>query len=411
MIKSLVFAVALTMGAAAASAQSSADDDPLRTVAAENVLEIERNAAGQLSGAGWDQLIAEAGEVQFFLIGEQHATADIGEVSRAIYRELEDRGFDYMAMEVGPYGMAAAEAMMADRVEGLREFIATPGNTLVLPFLFFAEDLAIVEDAARLSDAPSDIFWGVDQEFIAGGPLLLPQLEQLARTAGQRQAVAAFGELVAANPMAVGMASPEEFAALRAAFDTGEDDAALEIVDAILLSNSVYAPFTGRGGAIYPANLRRENYMKDNFLRAFERAEARDGAPPRVFFKFGANHMMRGLSATNVPSLGNFIAEWGRTRDFEMLNIMIDCLGGEVVDPRSGNTGPCQSYILEEDSLIRQVAENSPLTLIDLRPLRPLIRRGTEIDAGSRSLIFAFDYYLGIADVRPATIVGGAAAE
>lgn len=406
-MKQFAIAAALVVTSTSVSAQQSGEESPLRAAADANVLEIVRHSDGSLSGAGWDRLIDGGSEAQFFLIGEQHATADIGEISGMIYRALDGHGYDYMAMEVGPYGMAAAEAMLAEREGALRDYIATPGNTLVIPFLFYSEDLAIVEEAARLSDAPSGVFWGIDQEFIAGGPLLAVRLQELARTEVQRQAVADFAELTANNPMAVGAAQPEEFAALRTAFDTGEDEAALEIVDAILLSNGIYAPFTGRGGPIYPANLRRENYMKDNFLRTFERIETRDGTPPRVFFKFGANHMMRGLSSTNVPALGNFLAEWGRTRDFDVVNIMIDCLGGEMRDPRSGDTRPCQPYLLEDGSLIREVAGDAPLTLIDLRPLRALVRRDTDIDAGSRALIFGFDYYLGIADVRPATIVGG----
>ncbi|QLC21587.1 hypothetical protein HFP51_04990 [Parasphingopyxis sp. CP4] len=411
MLKGLSIAAILLASTTAGHAQSETEPDPLRAAAEENVLEITRNADGSISGAGWDQLITDGSEAQFFLVGEQHATADIGEVSRALYRALDPQGYDYMAMEVGPYGMASAEAMLAESPTALRDYIATPGNGLVIPFLFFSEDLDIVEDAARLSDAPSEIFWGIDQEFIAGGPLLAARLAELSRTDAQRAAVADFTSLAQTNQMAVGMTPPEEFAALRSAFDTGQDAEALEIVEAILLTNEIYAPFTGRGGAIYSANLTRENYMKANFLRAFERAEARDGEAPRVYFKFGASHMMRGLSNTNVPALGNFLVEWGRTRAFQVVNVMIDCLGGEARDPRSGETTPCESYLLEEDSLIGNVLDDRPLALIDLRPLRPLIRRSTEIDAGSRALIFGFDYYLAIRDVRPATLVGTSAGE
>lgn len=409
MIKRFAVAAMLMAASATAVAQPAEDQNPLLAAAEVHTLEIVRHEDGSLSGTGWGQLIADGSEAQFFLIGEQHATADIGEISQAMYRALNRHGYDYMAMEVGPYGMAAAEAMVREGT--LRDYIATPGNRLVIPFLFYSEDLAIVEDAARRSDAPSDIFWGIDQEFIAGGPLIAARLEGLARTETQRATVADFAALAAANPMAVGAADPDAFAALRAAFDTGEDREALEIVDAILLSNSIYAPFTGRGGPIYPANLTRENYMKDNFLRAFDRIEARDGTPPRVYFKFGASHMMRGLSNTNVPALGNFLVEWGRTRDFAVVNVMIDCLGGDMRDPRSGEMRPCESYLLEEGSLIREAAGDAPLTLIDLRPLRALIRRDTEIDAGSRALIFGFDYYLGVANVRPATMVGSTAAQ
>lgn len=395
-----------------ATAQESTDSSALVEAAQAQRLDIQRAPGGTLSGAGWDQLIADGADAQFFLIGEQHATADIGEISLAVYRALAAHGYDYMAMEVGPYGMAAAEAMLNERPGALRDFIGTPDNQLVIPFLFFSEDLAIVEEAAQTSRATTERFWGIDQEFIAGGPLLVQRLSQLTRNDVQRDALASFAALVAGNPMAIGTVSAEEFAALRRAFDTGRDPQALEIVDAILLSNQIYAPFTGRGGPIYPANLTRENYMKTLFLAAFQRAEERDGEPPRVYFKFGANHMMRGLSQTNVPALGNFLVEWGRTRNLDVVNVMIDCLGGEQIsDPRTGEIGPCSSYLLEEDSLIHAAAGDAPLVLIDLRPLRALIRPSTEIDDGSRALIFGFDYYLGVRDVRPATMVSNTANE
>jgi hypothetical protein len=45
------------------------------------------------------------------------------------------------------------------------------------------------------------------------------------------------------------------------------------------------------------------------------------------------------------------------------------------------------------------------LTLIDLRPLRPLLRRMPDLDQQSRQVILSFDYYLAIKDVKASTSV------
>lgn len=398
-------AFALLAATSTPAQEPESPDNALMEIARANTLEITRTEDGRLTGEGWERLIADAASAQFFMIGEQHATADIAEIETAIYRGLVDHGFNYMAVELGPWSTRYAETLIRESDDYMSAIRTAPGDGYALPFLFFAEDAELVQQVVRLSPSPSETLWGVDQEFVAAAPLLIPMIEALARTDAQHAVLASFDELAASNPMAIGAEAPDLFAALRAAFDTGEDDNALEMVDAIILSNRIYRPFMGSGEPTYPANLLRENYMKRNFVDHFERIERRDGSPPRVFLKFGANHVMRGRSLTNVPAMGDFIVEWGRSRDFRAVNILIDCLGGEATEPLSGATIPCESYMLDEGSLLARLAEGQSLTLIDLRPLRAAVRRGSTIDAGTRDLIFAFDYYLGVADVSAATLI------
>ncbi|QLC24282.1 hypothetical protein HFP57_04050 [Parasphingopyxis algicola] len=396
---------ALLVTGTGATAQTAAVEDVLGEAVRASMLDIARDAEGNLYGSGWDRLMTDAAEAQFFLIGEQHATADIAEISAAIHRGLAQRDYEYMAVEIGPWSTRYAEQLIRENNDAVAAIGDAPGGGFALPFLFFAEDAELTAQAVRLSSASSHALFGLDQEFIAAGPVLALRLEELVRTDEQRSVVAAFAEATAANVMYLGTAEPEQFAPLRTAFDAGEDAEALALVDAMLLSNEIYGPFVRQTGPIYPANLARENYMKRNFLDQFARIEERDGHPPRIFFKFGASHMMRGHSTTNVPALGDFLVEWGRTREFGLVNVMIDCRDGSVVDVRSGAISPCQSYMLEEGSLLGEAADGRALTLIDLRPLRSLIRSSTEIDDASRDMIFAFDYYLAVADVRPATVI------
>lgn len=396
---------AIAFLSSASIAQPELEEDPLIEATTANILAIERHPDGSLSGPGWEQLMRDAEAAQFFLIGEQHATADIAEIEAGLQRGLASRGYDHMAVEIGPWSTRFAENLIRTQSDLAAAIRSAPGNGYAIPFLFFAEDAALVHQAVESSPAQFDVLWGLDQEFIAAAPVLLPMLGERARTTAQFDAIAAFEALSDANPMALGAGPPEQFDALRAAFNTGEDQAALELVDAMILSNRIYGPFTGRSGPIYPANLLRENYMKQNFVDHFARTDARDGQPPRVFLKFGANHMMRGRSLTNVPALGDFIVEWGRPRGFDAVNILIDCIGGEAVEVQTGGTAPCESYMLDADSIIHRLTAGRPLTLIDLRPLRSLVRSDSAINQATRDLIFAFDYYLGVANVSPATLI------
>lgn len=405
MRRALAILAAVILALSPSHAQTVEIDAALVEAARNNLIEIERLDDGSLAGPGYDRLIADADEAQFFLIGEQHATADIGEIATAMHRDLAGRGYHYMAMEIGPWSTAIAETMLRGAGDVIEAIRSAPGGGFALPFLFFAEDARLAEQGIALSPAVSDVLWGLDQEFIAAGPLLLPDLRRLANSTQERETVADFAEALAANPMTIGAAEPDRLIAMRDAFAVSGNAEGAALADALVLSNRIYRPFTGRGSTGYQANLERENYMKRNFLDHFERIAARDGAPPRVFFKFGANHMMRGRSLTNVPALGDFLVEWGRARDFGVVNMMIDCLGGEAADVRSGEAQPCESYALGEDSLIARALDDRPLALIDLRALRPLIRRDTAIDEASRTLIFAFDYYLGVRDVSAATVI------
>ena len=47
------------------------------------------------------------------------------------------------------------------------------------------------------------------------------------------------------------------------------------------------------------------------------------GSTPKVFLKFGANHVFDGRSTTNVLSLGNFVREIGWARGVESFNVRI----------------------------------------------------------------------------------------
>ena len=370
---------------------------------AEQRVAISRSPEGIWSGLGWDRLIADAQAAQFVMIGEQHATADIARFGIAFHHALAPHGYTHAALEVGPYSTDFAEALIRSGPGRLAAYLRQPGHGFTIPFLFFAEEIELAEQIAALSPDRTNALWGVDQEFVGAGPIMAELLERHARTNTQRAALAAFKSASAKDPMLVGKLREVDLAPLSAAF--GNDAEAKAMIEAMRLSSGIYAPFIHRGGPIYPANVTRENYMKTNFLRSFEATERRQGKPPKVFMKFGGYHAMRGHSGTNVPAFANFLAEWGHSRGFRLLNMMVDCSGGEAMNPQTGKPGPCEPYF-GRDTLLGVLGSQAPVTLVDLRPLRSQLPKLKDLDARTRETILAFDYYMAIKKVRAATPVG-----
>ncbi|MDJ0643522.1 MAG: hypothetical protein QNJ15_11935 [Erythrobacter sp.] len=394
----LAVSALIPTAALAQETQPSPFDDALSSA----ILPVKADAEGQLAGPGWKRLLREGNTAQFFLIGETHAVADIADAITQLHAGLAGQDYHYMVVELGPWSTRKAEALIRDPDASLGEYISTPGQQFVLPFLFFAEETALVEQAVALSRHEQDVLWGVDQEFLGAGPVLLELLERAAATPAQEQAVAAYAQGVGTNPMHTGTAPQQQIDALVAAF-ADADDATRKLTEGIALTHRVYGPFMRGTGPIFPANLERENYMKTNFLAHFRAAEARDGAPPKAVFKFGGYHMERGLSGTNVPALGNFIVEWGRSRGFDAVNLMVDCRSGEAYAIMKGGPDTCKPYALDRDSPLLAAVGEDKLALIDLKSLRPHLNRARDLDPKTRDLILSFDYYLTIRDVKPQT--------
>ena len=386
---------------AQAAATTPSPPDPAAEIG-KNVLAIEETAPGQFSGAGWDRLVTDGAASQFFMIGEQHGSGDIARFEAAVQRAMFKAGYTNVAYEIGPYSADYAEQLMRSGSGKLASYLRQPGNGFAFPFIFFGEELAMAEQAVAASPDKVDAIWGLDQEFAAASPVVIDLLQPLAKTPAEKAGLDAFAAKAKANPQMIAASPWTEFAGLEVAF--ANNGRGRELLAALKLSNEIYAPFTGRGGRGYDANLARETYMKVNFAKRFAAAEKRTGHPPKVFLKFGGYHAQKGVTGTNVLGLGNFLYEWGQPRGFKLTNVMVECVGGESLNPMTNKPIPCAPYFAA-DSAIAKLAKPNRYTLVDLRPLRPLLRRMTSLDQESRTLILSFDYYLAIKDVKAATPV------
>jgi hypothetical protein len=385
--------------ASTAQAQESALAEAVRDNARPLVF-----SEGGLSGDGGDWLNAQAANAHLVGFGEQHATADIARFAQAWFVDLDQAGFDHAVIEVGPWGTRAAEALLRDEVGAFEADAAVRADGLAYPFLFFQEEADLARMIVNRQTSGGPALFGVDQEFIAGGSILAERLAELAETPQQTDAVDTFAAALADNAWLLGAGDPEAFDPLATAFASGPAEAQALIAE-MQRSNRIYAPFTGRGGSGLLANTEREEGMRQYFLEAWTEISETSTESPRVFFKFGGNHLMRGHTNTHVPGFGGFLAEWGFAQGFDFFNVMVDCDGGEVTDPRSGAASACESYFPLEGSPFAGLSDAGPV-VIDLVALRRTAVRDGSLDPKLTRLILAYDAYVLLPDVAPATLVG-----
>ena len=394
----------MLFGATLAPQASATAKDVLAKEVAAHSYAFNIRADGSLGGAGAGLLGREADQAQFFMVGEQHGTAGIAQVNLGLHRLASAHGYNHAALEIGPYSTRDVGALIRTGQGRLAQFIRRPGNDFVFPFLGWAEEVALAEQIVQLSPAKSPVLWGIDQEFVGSAPLHIARLRTWARSPAQKAAVEQFAAEAAADPLLLGMLEPASYDLLRKSFPTKRYPEAAHLIENLAASTAIYAPFAGKGGSRQAANAARETLLKQQFMAHFQQAEATLGQPPKVFFKFGANHAMRGHSLSDVPAFGNFLAEWGLSRGFSMLNIAVDCVGGEQSDLRTGGRSPCRPYIdLPADSPLRVPASRKQLMLFDLRPLRAVMPK--TIDPETKRLILAFDFYIPVANPPAATML------
>ena len=379
--------------------------DDIKAAIAAQRLPLERSASGMFTGAGWQQLIADAGTAQFMMVGEQHGSGSLALFETALHRALAAKGYTHSALEIGPATTRYVEELLRSGHGKLHRYIAAPGHGFAVPFLFFREEADLAQQMVDLSPDREEALWGLDQEFVGGGPVHSDLLERYARTPGQKAAASTFREHANKNAIYSGTLTEQQLAPLRSAF-VGDREA-LALIDGLAASAAIYKPFVSHtADDIYGSNLARETMMKHNFVTAFTDAEQRGQRAPKVFLKFGASHAMRGHSATDVPSLANFIAEWGAARNMRLVNVFVECDGGQSLNPQTNKAEDCEPYF-DTNSKLREVVKAGPaIQMYDLRPLRAKLAGWKQLDAPTRTVILAFDYYVTIRDGHAATPVG-----
>jgi hypothetical protein len=373
-------------------------------------------ANGRLEGRGGRFLVDEGQKARFVLIGEEHGVAQLPAFVQALVSELRPAGFNTFAIEVSPLqGLRLDSLARSPRMrEGLDTLLASWFTTI--PFYTLAEERALLTTTmSRDGDQPPMRIWGLDYD-ISADRLFLRELERLVPPTG-RSAVAraraladsGFVGVTQGNPtrLFAWSASDSVFEALRAALGPRPSPRAKAIVDVFERTARINRLFlSGRG---YESNLLRSAYLRENFLTAF-RAAVERGTTPRVVFKFGGSHMMRGMNYTHTLDIGTAAAVVAEGRGERAFNLLV--LGGSKAKTARMNilklqyepTGNAE-VDLDNVAWLRPALADSGWVVFDMHAVRLayLRRRSTPLTPVQDRFLHAYDVIVVLTGNTPGT--------
>jgi hypothetical protein len=363
---------------------------------------MQAAADGRLSGPGADLLLQAGRESQFFLIGEEHGVAEVPLVATALFRALAPAGYRYLAIETGEFlASELNRQVLADETGAAYEaFLRAhfPGA----PFYGWREDAAFLRAAVQAAGNRPDVLWGLDYDIVADR-YTLRRLRDLAPDAAARAAAEAVlaradsgvaQALATQNPGLLMMfGGPRDvYAPLRQAFAPAPGSEADRIIGLMETTREINGYWETDQG--YLSNYHRAQLNKRVLMRYLDEATARDGQVPRVMMKFGAGHMMRGRTLTDVFDIGTLASELADVRGQRSFHVLILPGPGTTharIDPRVFRSVEQPVQVEPWAVPFHQAADPRQWTVFDLRELRPRIRRMGELPDELRNVLYGFD--------------------
>jgi len=389
----------LVTGLLAGSALAArAQDSTLTRLIRQNQYSLAVNGT-QFSGVGWDKLRASVQKSQFVLVGEDHGIAQIPPFAAAIAQVLKPALY---VAEVDPY--VAQEAT---------RLVAQPGPPTAYlrryPEALCFFDLAEEYELVRTLRAQQVQLVGLDQVFCTTSALFYARLAELVKNAAtktylQRRAKA--------------------FEAQNQRYEKlGQDDYVMttqpqSAVDSLLLLTKNESPAAQKMARDYAASYTiyktqahqtRVNLMKQNLLQALRPYQTPAGlAAPKMLFKFGSNHLARGLSQSvkgEFYDVGNLVQNMADAAGQRSLHLYI--IGKQGQQAESDNPyfpdRRVGKYAIENAGLQAFVdqATGPEWVVVDLRPARRAITTGKLlVNQFMQRSILGYDYLIIVPETK-----------
>lgn len=347
-----------------------------------------------LSGAGADRIADMAREADFLMLGEAHGSAGVAAYATAIAGIARKAGYRATAIEIDP--LMAGILTRELKAGTLDTWFAADQRSRAIPFYFWREEADFAR--AALDFGP---LWGLDQSFILGAHVHFDAIAAMTRSQRLKAAATAMG--VEARPRLsdyLGATDPARIRELAKLADRRDPPALKVLIEQLAESSAIYAPFTAGKGSVFAANLKREAQMKRLFL-----AQWRAAGQPKTLLKFGANHLQIGLSATHVPSLGNFVSEIGLAEGKRAANIYLVCGPGASTATMDGGGIPCDGDFARDYAFLTPHLAPGAATLVETATLRDRPRLWRDLTETARGILWSYDALLIVTRPGPATFI------
>ncbi len=356
---------------------------------------LRRNRLGMTlndtpAGAGWDWIVQQARAARFTLIGEEHGVAETAQFSAALFNALRSSGYSRAAVELSPaIGDYVQAGARRDGLKGVEALLKDPG---AFTFYNLREEAQFLADVVAAGPRKEQVLWGLDRE-IFSDRFLVSRLElkvpARARDAfvrlkqAQTRAWERFGRTANPDDMFILAEDPSLVSALRNAWPKPDHQS-----DVIMrtLQGALEIETAERTGGRWPYFQRRAEWMRGNFAMMLK---AEDGlkVPPKIFMKFGYNHMIRGANYLNVFDLGAMADEVAALTGDRAFHIIVlpgpdsrQAVPGQGRSFRSVATADNDDFQTGDGRLTRLLPNLNAAghEVIDFRQLRPIAMRGLE---------------------------------
>lgn len=310
----------------------------------ESILKELASHSSPLHVSGEAVLVKEAGEHQYFLLGELHGENEIPDLLSYIWPALWQVGYRHVAAEVSPWAASHLQRSAAE-------------DETSVPGLWTRTQAANV---MRFAVPGQSVLWGCDIEEEQPDRLIreMAQLNPTDNRLGRMLETISRGYSRKQAPELLRLAESEHPA--HDVLVGGESlwKSTLDTLRVEALRSDLHTR--------YEASNLRERVMKDIFLNHLKEEPA-----GKVLLRFGRNHLHRGLDARGISTLGNFVSEWAYAQGQSVVNVGVFAAGGK--EHLAGQTFSADERQDEPTFALLATLAGNDAMLFDLRNLRPIL--------------------------------------
>ena len=350
---------------------------------------IENN---KLIGLGADTLKNVIRESQLFMLGEEHFSPQISELTNVLLPYFSSNGYKNFALEVGPFTAKIIQREIKFK-KSLYQFNSSfyaKYKDVPIPFFDGTKDDEFIKTALKNNFK----LWGLDQEYITAPLFLLDEINRNAKDSiSTKELYNNAKEYLTQQLRSFNSEKENQYFEM---FDNDNDFTKYikqcnnpkqkEIIEALSISMDIYKQQNWNGNQV------RMEYMKRNFSNNYKIAQKKDSFP-KVLIKMGSMHLGWGKSWLGIYDLGNMINELANYNDTK--SVSINCFSRYIEE----ENGTISDYMSDQEgkklSLILELATKDSWTLVDNKKIIELTRnRKIKLNNDLNFLLSRYDYIL-----------------
>lgn len=350
---------------------------------------IENN---KLIGLGADTLKNAIRESQFFMLGEEHMSPEISELTNVLLPYFSSNGYKNFALEVGPFTAKIIQKEIKFK-NSLYEFNSSfyaKYKDVPIPFFDGTKDEEFIKTTLKNNFK----LWGLDQEYITAPLFLLDEINSILKDSNStKELYRKAKEYLTQQLSSFNSEKENQYFEM---FDSDNDFTKYikhcnnpkqkEIINALRISMDIYKQQNWNGNQV------RMEYMKRNFSNNYKIAQKKDDFP-KVLIKMGSMHLGWGKSWLGIYDLGNMINELANYNGTK--SVSINCFSRYIEE----ENGTISDYMSDQEgknlSLILELATKDSWTLVDNKKIIELTRnRKIKLNNDLNFLLSRYDYIL-----------------